>query len=564
MPDFGIDSPAQTIHDLLDYLRSEHRPGDQYRGQVREYSALIPSMFRAGIVPETADRKMVSVDSALIDKAISAKKAYIIKQQLHSRLISIYGRALGNIISQQYGITSECVDVTEDIKVAGFFATRNWPTYSHHNEPGIGVIYRFRSGHTELLSAHRNDMFISRWFEMGEWDGKYFDVFVHRFEYESHSLDRDKWIGSITPQHAVVSTLPLRLRWAEIYDLIRDIRGKDFSGLWGQFPKYDHRLTRTFNQFGGFIRPRYYWKSEIPSQHKLIDRRLGMVRPYCIGMPEFDESAPWISPSTAIKIRLTGVENLRLRDDCSGFYFKHSNKPVTGLYRRKLWPEPSEDPVYGLLWTNTSIMMLPRDDGTMVPVDDLYDGILDRGYRVTGERQTFDAREISDLMRGQLEDAREAVDSPSPSASDWISLSGGAVFSGDVRNGVRAAINAIRCEPSNVSAGVALAAALWQSHKLTWCRKVLSNIEQFAPNHPELLFSLAETDIEDGNYLSASARLKKALSYHDRSQHDIPRYWILDRLLHTSERLGDNETATFARSALDRYALHGGIMIDDA
>lgn len=38
------------------------------------------------------------------------------------------------------------------------------------------------------------------------------------------------------------------------------------------------------------------------------------------------------------------------------------------------------------------------------PVDDIERGVLDRGYRVAGEKQTMDARELDDLKRGQLEE----------------------------------------------------------------------------------------------------------------------------------------------------------------
>jgi hypothetical protein len=563
MATFGQNCPAQTVHELVEYLQSEHKRGDLYRGQVREYPALIPSMFRAGIESGTADQEIVEVNVDRIHKALSST-ANEMRRFLHRLLISELGIALGNIIAQQYGISSECVDLTEDLRVAAFFATRNWPAYEHHRDPGVGVVYRFRAGPKQLTDMHKDHLILSGWFQMGDWDGKYFDVFVHRPDYERESLDGDKWLGLIPPRRAVVSTLPLRMRWDEVHDLIRSLKNRNLKGLWGEIPKYDHRLTRTFRQSGGFIRPRFFWEADIPSQHHLLGPEEQWWGPSLFaGMPEFDESAPRVIPSTAIKVKLVRIENLRLRDDCEAFYFHHGDAPVTGLYRRKLWPEPSEDPLYGLLWNKVILIMMSRTDDDLPGVDDINEGVLDRGYRVAGERQTKDARELDDLLRGQLEDAREAVAGPSPTTHDWVCMSGGLLSAGNKRAAVKAAINAVRCAPTDVSAGIALAGALWHAGRGARARRVLAKVEALEPNHPDVLYNLAMIEIEDGEYASALGRLNAALESLDPSRHDLPRHWILDRLLFVSEQLGEESTASFARAALDHYMRTGGIVADD-
>lgn len=562
MSPFGKNSPAESIHALLEFLQSEHQPGDLYRGQVREYPALIPSMFRAGIISGTADQKVVSVDSERIYQTHSSK-ADKIRRRLHSLLITKYGIALGNIVAQQYGIRSECIDLTEDIRVAAFFATRRWPEYAHHIDPGIGVIYRFKREDKALSPIHKTNLIISSWFEMGEWEGKYFDVFVRESEYAIASLDRDKWLDIIPRQRAIVSTMPLRVRWGEIMDLIRDLKRCKIDGLWNQIIKYDHRLTRTARQSGGFFRPRFFWEADIPARYKLVNTISPLGPNPLAGMPEFDESAPMVSPSTAIKINLTGVENLRLRDDCEAFYFRHREKSVTGLYRRKLWPEPSEDPLYSLLWQQAVILMISKLGDKLPPVDDLDQGILDRGYRVAGEKQTMDARELDDLMRGQLEDAREAVNGDSPTSEDWIYLSGGLGKIGEKRASVSAAIQAVRCDPYNVKAGIALAGSLWLLGKGIWARQVLYNIESFAPAHPDVLYNLSVAEFEDQKYQSAFSRLKTALKHYDQSEHIIPRYMILQYLLDVSQKLGEEVYATYAKSALERYMWSGGAVVDE-
>lgn len=565
---FEQNSPAQTVHELIDYLRWEHREGDLYRGQVREYPALVPSMFRAGVVPDTAGEKIVAIDEARIYEALSGNENKM-RKFLHSLLIAKCGVAVGNIIAQQYGVSSECVDLTEDLRVAAFFATRNWPTYAHHAKPGVGVLYRFRPGPNQLADDHKDHLTISGWFQMGEWDGKYFDVFIHRSDYETESLDRDKWLGLIPPQRAVVSTLPLRMKWAEVHEMIDSLKGRRLTGSWAEIPKYDHRLTRTFRQFGGFIRPRFYWEADVPSRYSLHEPSQQWWGPSLFaGMPEFDESAPRVMPSTAIKIKLIAIENLRLRPDCEAFYFRHSDKPLTGLYRRKLWPEPSEDPLYGLLWNQAILVMMSHSSGDLSddipPVDDIEKGVLDRGYRVAGERQTRDARELDDLMRGQLEDAREAVATSSATPHDWVCLCGGLLSAGKKHAAVSAAVEAVRLDPTDVKAGVTLAGSLWHAGKHAWARRVTTNVAAFAPDHPEVLYNLAMGDIEKEDYPSAFHRLKAALKSFDQSENDLPRYWILDRLLLVSEQLGEESVAAFARAGLEHYDRTGGMIVDES
>lgn len=54
-----------------------------------------------------------------------------------------FGYLLGQALSQQYGFSSEMLDITSDIAVAAFFASYESPTYLNKPKSGIGVIYRF-------------------------------------------------------------------------------------------------------------------------------------------------------------------------------------------------------------------------------------------------------------------------------------------------------------------------------------------------------------------------------------------------------------------------------------
>jgi hypothetical protein len=55
-----------------------------------------------------------------------------------------FGYLLGQGLAQQYGFSSEMLDVTSDPLVAGFFATHKSPSFRETMDEGLGVIYRFR------------------------------------------------------------------------------------------------------------------------------------------------------------------------------------------------------------------------------------------------------------------------------------------------------------------------------------------------------------------------------------------------------------------------------------
>lgn len=559
---FGRDHPAPSVHALLDHLRSQHCDGDVYRGQTEERPTLIPSMHRKGAVSNEAGQKIVSVDQDRIYASLQGPR-HGIRQMLLAEMIRHLGVALGNIIAQQYGLTSECVDVTEDPRVAAFFATRRWPTYAHEPGPGIGVVYRFRGAGTPAQGDTLTHLLLDGWFEMGEWEGKYFETLVHRSDYDQEALDRDKWLGLTPPRRAVVSTLPLRMRWSQVHGLAGSDDSKAAGTLWRYVSKYEHRLTRTSRQRGGFIRPRFHWESDIPSRHGLHPPAPNRFAP-CIfeAIPGFNREAPRVMPSSAIKVRLVGVENLLLRDDCEAFYFRHGTGRVTGFYRRDLWPDPSEDPLFSLLWSKSNLMMSFVPDFRAVEADDPDDGILDRGYRVDGERQTMHAHGLDDVTLGQLEDAQENIAHGNATAKDWTYLSGAMFHLGQMRRALAATIKAVRLDPDGVEANRSLAGALWNLNKSRWARRILLRLEALSPSHPDVQFDLAAQDLQCGDCVPALKRLKAVFKVLNPAEHGTSRLEFLELLVECAEAADDRPTAAVVRRALERHHRHGGAVVD--
>jgi hypothetical protein len=144
MADFSLDHPAQDIHELLEFLRADEPEKYLFRGQTRHYPTLVPSMFRSLIVPGTENLPVLGVDGEEYAERLEERDK--IRLRLLGGLIGRFGKSVGNIIAQQYGISSEAIDVTSDPDVAAFFATRRYPEYQHFNGYGdgsVGVIYRF-------------------------------------------------------------------------------------------------------------------------------------------------------------------------------------------------------------------------------------------------------------------------------------------------------------------------------------------------------------------------------------------------------------------------------------
>src|SRR5438270_997106 len=111
---FTAKKPAPNIDTLLDYLKKEDGGQYLYRGQTRHHGNLLPSVFRRAwdrIAPTKPGRHRVS------DTIYNANKDqhWTYKHWMMDRAIKTFGRGLGNIVAQQYGFSSEAIDVTSDI-----------------------------------------------------------------------------------------------------------------------------------------------------------------------------------------------------------------------------------------------------------------------------------------------------------------------------------------------------------------------------------------------------------------------------------------------------------------
>lgn len=487
-----MTTAAPDILDLVASLKSTHQPGDLYRGQQRDFPVLLASFFRKFATDLTLGEPIAELDGDRFQRGTDADLQTRTRFAVRQRLVRDFGAGFGNIIAQQYGLSSHALDVTTNIDVAAYFATRDYPSYAHHTGPGFGVIYRFRGlGSDDLpetyglreLSAHLS---------------------AHLPEEPPRAdptFERRAW------SKRLVSDWPSLQRVLDQGDLDRVLRNPIYLGPHKR--AFSWKRTRFEAQSGGLIRPRVLWAGTLPEslRTKLSKLRSGY-------------------PFSMTYRRIVAVENLRANSACQAFPFQHSAKRVTGFYRRELWPEPADDPLYGALWqvalAHASLVhggSLGAGLGllwdTIPAVDHPTDGILDRGYRLTNEIPTRDARDDRDLYRGQLEDSLENEAHGPARATDQLYRIQPLLSVGDVAGATRAAIAGLRLEPNNVALLTAAIDCFAKKNKPIWAQRALEKALSLAPNHPILLYRHAVILTRRGEFSRAIELVERGISHYD-------------------------------------------------
>lgn len=517
-----------NIHDLVDFLKSSHQDGDLYRGQNRDYPTMLPSFFRSYAKDLASSNHIIEIDENQFQQSIETDARVKLKFGVMNQIIKDFGLGLGNIIAQQYGVSSEALDVTSDIDVAAYFATRKYPSYSHISDSGVGVIYRFRGLESDALKESFSLLGLNSHFESGMSSKGYYDFFVHKDKTE-WVFDRDKWWGFQPSIEEKVWTPRFITDWSSLYKCILTDEQKIPLNKSHYIEPYKRtfswKLTRFFSQSGGMIRPRIYWNSDTPSrfdvakdQNEVQDIRLrGSTGPRFSWGGNYDQKFPKIIPSAAIKRRLIGVENLRADSNCQAYFFNHSEKRITGFYRRELWREPAEDPLYGALWQLARRHLFKFYGWEKQPpaVDDPEVGILDRGYRLDREVKTLDARDDSDLYRGQLEDAVENHTYGPARVIDYVNRIMPLMFSNDTLGAMKAAVDGLRLEPENSELLLGLSECFGQRKKPRWKLQTLEKALQYAPTDSWLLYKKAWHLTESGEFELAIKIIDQAIQLYD-------------------------------------------------
>jgi hypothetical protein len=333
---FSTTSPAASLAELLDILAAEHRPGFLYRGQVRHYPGLIPSGYRAAMPPGAGGNAVIRLEPDLYREAMSDLDTR--RYAALADLVRRYGISLGNILAQQYGLSSEAIDVTGDLQIAGFFATRRYPEYRHWKGAAgneLGVIYRFPYQTDTWGDPANLDAFLSCMVADVRDQGHVFfshyrkswdlsDELRERIRNQFAASGGERLVSLFSP-HIVVDQ-----------EFVRTALPADLD-----FP-----ATRVGRQRGGFLRPPVHRVCRVAKRVRIRPTSLFKV---------FD-------PPFAIGEKIQGVGNSVMVPGLEMFFFTHGDHQVA-LEPGHLWPPPEEDALYA------EILQIAGED------------VVDRGYR---------------------------------------------------------------------------------------------------------------------------------------------------------------------------------------
>ena len=78
---------APDIFELIAFLRETHQPGDLYRGQNRDYPAMIPSFYRSFAIDLSTNEPIVKIDSKRFDEVYANNDRVRLRYRMMDRLI---------------------------------------------------------------------------------------------------------------------------------------------------------------------------------------------------------------------------------------------------------------------------------------------------------------------------------------------------------------------------------------------------------------------------------------------------------------------------------------------
>ena len=109
---FDKSAPAENINMLIEYLKKNHKNYYVYRGQTKDYNTLLPSFYRDKISPirlETSNGFNHFIYYDHVNDSIRNKA----KRVTMNKLMGNFGKSFGNVLAQQYGVSSECLDIRD-------------------------------------------------------------------------------------------------------------------------------------------------------------------------------------------------------------------------------------------------------------------------------------------------------------------------------------------------------------------------------------------------------------------------------------------------------------------
>jgi hypothetical protein len=365
---FSPDKPARSITELLEFLEADSPESYVFRGQVTHYPSLVTSSFRRWMIAGTEANEWIEVDQYAAIRSATDREN--IRHDAKVILLNVFGRAIGNLLAQQYGLSSDGLDVSDDPRIAAFFATRTYPEYQHFagdRERALGVIYRIPRWSDPPNEAAIDTTLSMIGMELEQprgiaWFSRRLNVPGILFlrgqkELEEvlrkYSLDRD-FAGANLATQAVRVTNQTLLR---CYDAKCSELGLTVK-LNG---------SRAMRQKGGMLFPSVVHECRIPARISLtpLERRNEYLA----------------HPDTVAMLRAIAVGNTRYTRGLEAFFFRHGSAMINDFTPEDLWPGPETDEMLAILIAVLRDKLKRYLDDKGVDVLDFAEGIIDPGYR---------------------------------------------------------------------------------------------------------------------------------------------------------------------------------------
>jgi tetratricopeptide (TPR) repeat protein len=383
-------NPAENINELVSYLKVVDNDNYCYRGQTKHYDKILPSLYRNAIIDQNSiNKKMWDIDSVEYQNRLKSEQS-ILKDRLRNMLIENLGRGVGNIVAQQYGLASETLDITEDISIAAFFATRKYPEYEHYEGDEankLGVIYRFRK--QDKIDSHEKLEYLLN--GVGHFNSKIEKEVWFEKRYKIEDVEKEKleeYFDKFGKEIVHLYTYPVIISFLQCKDFTFDA----FKNTFKYAPRalMNSRLAR---QKGGFIRPSIHLKCTVPKKKEIFEKYYLLDRNYYF-------------PETAFVNDVIGVSDIGSIPGIDIYYFKHSNVEITQINREFLWPSEIEDDIYEFLTnlcTNDE-RTIDYIDNENTFIDDIEKGIIDPGYKSLSIQTQQEA--LKYFQNGELNNAK--------------------------------------------------------------------------------------------------------------------------------------------------------------
>lgn len=366
---YSIDKPADDIFELMNYLKENDHDDYIYRGQNCHYNTLLPSALRkliSGLEPIDwvniiGFEKMMKLERTNQEKA---------KVDTKYHFIHIFGRGIGNILCQQYGLSSDALDFTTDIEIAAFFATRKYPFYNIIDSEDIGVIYRYPrpKSYNSLLNIEFDLSAVGVKADSFKYDDMMW--FEERLDINGLLIMGNKkkidWITNeyLTKNGSLPTIFYRRPSIVTYNDFLMAFDELNLSRDFGM----SIENSRIKNQKACLFYPALRINGFMPAKIRVDYNRV--------------YNAYTLTPQYAITHGLNSVRNLLSDVKCELFFFKHSSKNKINIKKEDLWPSCGADTILNLIikLTETACSKYMKDFGLM-DIMDYKIGVIDKGYQ---------------------------------------------------------------------------------------------------------------------------------------------------------------------------------------